>query len=559
MAAQSGLGFSGIVAIQIPDDGAIGEVLTKITADNYDYDWLPGGGGGGGQVNSVVGGVNINVNAADPVNPIVNLDAVIVGVSVNGVILNAVGLATNFLNEAGAYVAVPPSGGQVDSVVGGANVNVNAADPVNPIVNLDAAILGVSVNGVTLNAVGLATNFLNETGVYSVPPLDTVAADALYLRLDTANDPLTGNLSTLSVVPTTDQGAGVTFGSDSLRPLSVRGRLGVFVGSSLNNGVPSSAPGARTFGSNPTGIMAGNQGEGGAGTSIHYLLGGSFKGVACIGNAAAGATGNALLSNRSGGSSLFGSAYTYGAGNATVEATSFGNFTTAYAYCTGNNHLFSNRGAGGFLAGYSQGPGLVTAEVTGAGAFCVVRPISGAGAGSVLARAAGAGSFAQGSPVTSGGGLAISQIIASGAGSFAQGRPTQSGAGTSTIQATGAGSFAQGQAAISSAIEALAAGAFAQGQALGNNITASGIGAFAHGDSTAGAIVASAANATQFGPGTNALADTFQIGNAGIRFSGTAGAPAAPQNGDFWVNGVFVYVRSNGVSIQIAGPGPLTS
>lgn len=45
MTAQSGLGFSGIVAIQIPDDGAPGEVLTKLTADNYDYDWLAGGGG----------------------------------------------------------------------------------------------------------------------------------------------------------------------------------------------------------------------------------------------------------------------------------------------------------------------------------------------------------------------------------------------------------------------------------------------------------------------------------------------------------------------------------
>ncbi len=45
MTAQSGLGFSGIVAIQIPDDGAPGFVLTKLTADNYDYDWLAGGGG----------------------------------------------------------------------------------------------------------------------------------------------------------------------------------------------------------------------------------------------------------------------------------------------------------------------------------------------------------------------------------------------------------------------------------------------------------------------------------------------------------------------------------
>lgn len=46
MTAQSGLGFAGIVAIQIPDDGATGEVLTKLTPDNYDYDWAAGGGGG---------------------------------------------------------------------------------------------------------------------------------------------------------------------------------------------------------------------------------------------------------------------------------------------------------------------------------------------------------------------------------------------------------------------------------------------------------------------------------------------------------------------------------
>ena len=45
MTAQSGLGFSGIVAINIPDGGATGTVLTKLTGDNYDYDWQPGGGG----------------------------------------------------------------------------------------------------------------------------------------------------------------------------------------------------------------------------------------------------------------------------------------------------------------------------------------------------------------------------------------------------------------------------------------------------------------------------------------------------------------------------------
>lgn len=50
MTAQSGLGFSGIVAIQIPAGGDPGQVLTKVTADNYDYEWAAGGGGGGGGV-----------------------------------------------------------------------------------------------------------------------------------------------------------------------------------------------------------------------------------------------------------------------------------------------------------------------------------------------------------------------------------------------------------------------------------------------------------------------------------------------------------------------------
>jgi hypothetical protein len=54
----------------------------------------------------------------------------------------------------------------VDSVVGGTNISVNVADPVNPIVNLDAAITGVSVNGVSLSNAGVATDFLNEEGNY---------------------------------------------------------------------------------------------------------------------------------------------------------------------------------------------------------------------------------------------------------------------------------------------------------------------------------------------------------------------------------------------------------
>jgi hypothetical protein len=59
-----------------------------------------------------------------------------------------------------------PMTGQVNSVVGGTNINVNAGDPINPVVNLDAAITGVSVNGVTLSNAGAIGDFLNEQGNY---------------------------------------------------------------------------------------------------------------------------------------------------------------------------------------------------------------------------------------------------------------------------------------------------------------------------------------------------------------------------------------------------------
>ena len=143
-----------------------GGVATNFLNETGAYSVPPGAG----QVDSVVGGINITVNAADPLNPIVDLDAAITGVSVNAVTLSAAGAATSYLDETGAYSVPPGGGGQVDSVVGGTNISVNAGDPVNPIVNLDAAITGVSVDGVTLNAAGVATNYLDETGSYSVPP-----------------------------------------------------------------------------------------------------------------------------------------------------------------------------------------------------------------------------------------------------------------------------------------------------------------------------------------------------------------------------------------------------
>lgn len=95
MAAQSGLGFSGIVAIQIPDDGALGEVLTKLSADNYDYDWLPGGGGGGSTV-------------------IVEDEGIVVGVPADT--LNFVGAGVTAAGAGTTKTITIPGGGSVDNM-----------------------------------------------------------------------------------------------------------------------------------------------------------------------------------------------------------------------------------------------------------------------------------------------------------------------------------------------------------------------------------------------------------------------------------------------------------
>jgi len=89
-------------------------------------------------------------------------------------------------------------GGSVISVNSGLNITVDNTDPLNPIINLDAAIAPVDVNGVTLSNAGAATSYLDETGNYSVPaggggsPLTTVgdlyAFDGVDTRLPVGFD-----------------------------------------------------------------------------------------------------------------------------------------------------------------------------------------------------------------------------------------------------------------------------------------------------------------------------------------------------------------------------------
>jgi hypothetical protein len=66
----------------------------------------------------------------------------------------------------------------------------------------------------------------------------------------------------------------------------------------------------------------------------------------------------------------------------------------------------------------------------------------------------------------------------------------------------------------------------------------------------AGPISANANNSFQFGMGTNSLASSLKVG-VGIRLSGLNTALAAPVDGDIWLEGTVVKVRSNGVTVSL--------
>lgn len=259
MPAQSGLGFSGIVAINIPDDGATGEVLTKITPDNYDYDWAPGGGGGGAPTNAEY------------------------------VVLTADATLTD--------ERVLTAGSGISIVDGGAGGPITVSiDPA--VVDLqfaydnDTTVPQITVNGtpdpVTIDA--------------------SVAGDVFVVR-DVANADLFNVATTeITIGATTEADTNQTrnFGRQQATGLfnRIRGRLGIFVGASTAAGAVDTPPqGTFSYGGNPTGIMAGNMKEE-PGTTVTFRHGGSgggtpFKPVATLANAFSYG-GDATVSNDGG-------------------------------------------------------------------------------------------------------------------------------------------------------------------------------------------------------------------------------------------------------------------
>lgn len=251
-----------------------------------------------------------------------------------------------------------------------------------------------------------------------------------------------------------------------------------------------------------------------------YTLYASVNSRSTIRNQAAGAflwaypqaagTHTCRIYQTSSGAFLVGRSTGYGDVNIVANSAP-GSFTQGYVVgtsSTGTGNIRSLAG-GVFVQGFvNANTAAGTAELSAAaqGSF-----VQGYAAGSSSIRVTGSGSrgaFAQGRVAGAG-----SAITASSAGAFAQGR--SNAGGIIRVAGSSFGGFAQGSASgAGGLIEVTEDGGFAHGRSRNSYaIQATGSGSFAVGDSYGGAIVASAQNAAQFGPGTNATADSLQVGS----------------------------------------------
>lgn len=184
-------------------------------------------------------------------------------------------------------------------------------------------------------------------------------------------------------------------------------------------------------------------------------------------------------------------------------------------------------GAGAGVIGHTTGGGNESLLASGVGSF-VHGGTSGTGSNLVSITATGSGAMAGG--ISSCLNNTVSIITATGQGALAHGYT----ANGSTISATNTGATALGCAATDSTITATGRGALATGIGAGigaNSITASGDGSVAHGytaaagvilasgegsmavgNAGAGTISATQSNSFQFGVGTNATANSLQVG-----------------------------------------------
>ena len=359
---------------------------------------------------------------------------------------------------------------------------------------------------------------------------------------------------TASATPGGEPGAGaLAFGYAYYNGAQITASAwGTFAGGYSNDGgsIVSSKPGGFVWG----GVSAGTLSASGIGGSVfgHAAAGGvitaSFLGSHARGRAF---VSGAILASGVG-STAHG--YATGAGSA-LTASGIG--STAFGY-TKSAGVITSFGSGTLAGGYASGGGQIRSSYKGSFAFGYADESLGTGIwakGQVASIALGMSDY--GGNITAGGNGSLAggysyyyadiTTEAFGPGSIAWGYSNDGGviktsgnggvafgsAVGGTLHADGAGSMVHGfvgsSATITSASGSTAFGyATGAGSALtassngstvfgyatgGYAITASAVGALAFGGASAASIVASAAGAAQFGPGTNAVANSLQVGS----------------------------------------------
>lgn len=254
-------------------------------------------------------------------------------------------------------------------------------------------------------------------------------------------------------------------------------------------------------------------------STIQATAAGSHAGGQCV---------DGLIEATGVGSFIHGAVLTVGGvTKATMRASGYGSFVLGTADNDGS--LIDAQGQASFICG------LAITYANTATAEIIVGPVGVAN-----------GAWAGGAAAANGANTA--RISAEENGAFAFGK-----ASSGYIQAAAEGSFAFGEVsqgvAPGNAIRATGRGAFAFGAVrVTFDILASGEGSLAQGSANTADVSASAANAVQFGPGTNSVADSVRVGGGGLHLKGTTGAFGAAADGQIWVSGANVYIRSGGAT-----------
>lgn len=366
----------------------------------------------------------------------------------------------------------------------------------------------------------------------------TAQADSTYLRLDASNDPLTGTLSTQTVLPSSH--GTYDLGSADLRYRAIEAQ-------ELHVVRTISGSPTYTLGATDSYILAAD------GSASSMTVSASFGGAPNlgVGFASSDATDVATVTCNGNGAFLVGNAVCFSGADGTNSATVESVGTTSFAIGAAQAGFFNSNADATLRASFGPSVAFGLATQTGAGDAAALLESSGYGsiASGVVTTFDGgfnsrlvssnygtiaAGNVEGGELSATGLGAvatgyiwahnATSKITASGDGAFAGGTVYDTNA---SITAAGNGSTARGACFSTGNITASNGGSTALGQTSGSgSITASGLGAGAFGYvSSSTSIVASASNSFQFGPGTNATANSIQ-GGATVRIDYAAGAAA---------------------------------